>query len=207
MCTKIHDLFGVTIWACPKSLECVTTDQHYFNRTMNITLGHPLENRTINITLGHPLENRTMNITLGHPLENRTMNITLSNTTLNPGARPPTPSPMHDSPTPSPMHDSPTPSPMLRSPPSPSNYFPSPSNYSHTIAEDTAWAHIFWILPVIFIIMCTIKYRAVMPLPSRIRSFFEPAERYVTRSQSWPQMNSRDENRTNSEPAFTTVVF
>jgi hypothetical protein len=71
----------------------------------------------------------------------------------------------------------------------------------------TAWAHIFWILPVIFIIMCTIKYRAVMPLPSRIRSLFEPAERYVTRSQSWPQMNDRDENRTNSEPAFTTVVF
>lgn len=187
MCTKIHDLFGVTIWACPKSRECVTTDQHYFNRTMNITLGHPLENRTINITLGHPLENRTMNITL-------------SNTTLNPSPR---------SPTPSPMAKSPTPSPMLRLAPSPSNYWgsPSPSNYSHIIAEDTSWAHIFWILPVIFIIMCTIKYRAVMPLPSRIRSFFEPAERYVTRSQSWPQMNSRDENRTNSEPAFTTVVF
>jgi hypothetical protein len=197
------------------------------NRTVNITLDQKQRkssNRTVNITLDHhdPSSNQTVNITLfqkQRKTSNRTVNITLTNAILNISTSPSpsfatydhAPSPMLRNLSPSVEHvrGFGSPSPMLRNL-SPSPYweygpFPSPNNSSHIITEDTAWVHIFWIIPFFFLVMCTIKYRSLVPL--KIRSIFEPKNRGVTRSQSWPQINGRDENRTNSEPAFTTVVF
>ena len=217
MCTKIHEIHNVvSLWSCPPTENCIQWTPDEKNRTLNIShyLQSILVNSTYNVTRNETIytspnvtRNETIytspNVTRNQTIytsPNVTRNQTIytsPNITRNESVSE-VPSPSR----PRPENSVVSPSPMLRLTPSTDE----PFDVQRTILEDRSWVHVFWITPLFFLMVCMLKYRARI-VPSRIRSIFVPKERYITRSQSWPQISQTTSHRTQSEPVFSQVAI
>ena len=201
MCTEIYKIQNISLWSCPSTQKCMSQTLIEENKTLNNS--YRLQSTFMNITHNIPYNNTLndtnytnhLNITYNIPY-----NITLNDTTSN------VPSPSMHYLSPGTMIISP--SPMLRRTPSPNKTASReyPADIPKITMEDRSWVHIFWITPLFFLIMFILKYRGRI-VPSKIRSIFVPKERYITRSQSWPQVSQTSGTRTHSEPVFSQVAL
>ena len=235
MCTEIYKIQNISLWSCPPTQKCMSHTLIEENKTlnnsyrlqstfMNITYIIPYNitlndtnytnhlNIPYNITLNDTNYTNHLNITYIIPYNitlndtnytnhlNIPYNITLNDTTSN------VPSPSMYYLSPGTMIISP--SPMLRRTPSPNKTASReyPADIPKITMEDRSWVHIFWITPLFFLIMFILKYRGRI-VQSKIRSIFVPKERYITRSQSWPQISQTSGTRTHSEPVFSQVTL
>ena len=205
MCTPIYYIHNVTLWTCPEKIICPTSVPAKSNQT-NVSVNvsnnqsQTTPNNQTNVTQNNQTNANQTNATTNVTQNNQT------NTTVRPSTRYTTPAPREPviAPSPSTVYK-----PNLRHK-DVSNYSGNATNNCYC-EERLDYLHVFWAVPLFCLFVCCFWYRRRGS--HKIKNFYVAYKtRKLRRSKSWPSMSqptqrSPIDNRSQSEPAFDSIVL